>query len=167
MYYSCNEKLSHCIKCSNENICTECENKFKIEDNTCVEIVKDCDEYNADDSCKKCKIGFELIKGEETSCMKSEDLNALLNKHYYYEVLDEPKYFVKCSFKIPNCEECDGENSCLKCYNNNDDKKYGIIGDDKTKCEDLSTNKYFLDSQDNKYKLCHEKRVMWNLFNNK
>ena len=124
VYYSCNEKLSHCVKCSNENICTECENKFKIEDNTCVEIVKDCDEYNADDSCKKCKIGFELIKGEETSCMKSEDLNALLNKHYYYEVLDEPKYFVKCSFKIPNCEECDGENNCLKCYNNNDDKKY-------------------------------------------
>ena len=35
--------------------------------------------------------------------------------------------------------------------NNNNDKIYGIIGDDKTKCEDLSTNKYFLDSQDNKY----------------
>ena len=49
------------------------------------------------------------MKGEEISCMKSEDLNALLNKHYYYEVLDDPKYFVKCSFKIPNCEECDGE----------------------------------------------------------
>ena len=155
VYYPCKEKLSHCVKYSNGNICTECENKYKIENNVCAEIVKDCDEYNADDSCKRFKTGFELIKEEETSCMNSEDLNVQLNRHYYYEVPGDPNYYVKCSFQISNCEECDGENSCLKCFNNNNDIRYGIIGDDKTKCEDLSTNKYFLDTQDNKYKLCH------------
>ena len=38
IYYPCKEKLSHCIKCSNWNVCTECENKYKIKNNICAKI---------------------------------------------------------------------------------------------------------------------------------
>ena len=64
---------------------------------------------------KNCKNGFELIKGEETSCISSKEINIQLNKHYYYEIIGELNYYVKCSFKIPVWEECYGENNCLKC----------------------------------------------------
>ena len=158
IYYSCSNKMQHCVECSNANTCTKCEDNYEVDNNNkkiCKEIIQNCDEYNIDKSCKKCKTGFGLIKGKlgETSCMSITELNVLLSQKLYFTVSGEPTYYMICSEGVSNCLECEGENVCKKCIYNNE-KKYGIIGDDYSTCVDLSRNEYFLDSSDGKYKLC-------------
>ena len=158
IYYSCSNKMQHCVECSNGNTCTKCEDNYEVDNNNkkiCKEIIQNCDEYNIDKSCKKCKTGFGLIKGKlgETSCMSITELNVLLSQKLYFTVSGEPTYYMICSEGVSNCLECEGENVCKKCIYNNE-KKYGIIGDDYSTCIDLSRNEYFLDSSDGKYKLC-------------
>ena len=145
IHYPC---MENCDQCENENICTDCIPKYKIENNRCIEMVLNCDEYNPDNiSCKSCKPEFVLvINNIETSCKTLEELN-----NQYYKITGENgDYYVKCSEAINNCEECTSSTVCTKCMNN-----YGIINDDKTKCEDLS--KYYFDNIERIYKLCSTK----------
>lgn len=110
---------------------------------------------------QKSKNCFELIK-EEISCIQSEDLNDQLNKNYYYEAQSEENYNAKSSFKFPKCEECNGENDCLKFYNNNT-RIFGKFGDDKTECKDLATNEFFLIHKIINIKYIKNICSMWNL----
>ena len=153
IYYPCMNKIEHCVKCSNANTCTECDEKYTVDNNNkCKEIVQNCDEYNADKSCKKCKVNYGLVKGEETSCILLTELSSQVSQKYYYTEGSDPEYYVKCSYKIENCEKCEGENNCIKCINN-----YGIIENDHSQCRDISSNEYYFDSTIQTYKLCSAK----------
>ena len=153
VHYPCINKIEHCAKCSNANTCTECEEKYTVDNNNkCKEIVQNCDEYNADKSCKKCKVNYGLVKGEETSCILLTELSSQVSQKYYYTEGSDPQYYVKCSYKIENCEKCEGENNCIKCINN-----YGIIENDHSQCRDISSNEYYFDSTTQTYKPCSAK----------
>ena len=157
VYYPCNLKIQNCLECSDSNTCTRCVDNYKVENGICKEIVENCEIYNNDNSCKKCKTNFDLIKVEETSCMAHNELTTQYENKYYYLVSGDPDYYVKCSFQKENCEKCEGENNCIECINNHNDKQFAIINDDHTVCKDLTTNQYFFDSSDNKYKPCSDK----------
>ena len=144
VYYPC---IEHCDECDNGTTCKKCYVNYKIEGNICVPKVENCEEYNEDESCKKCIDGYGLLKGEETTC---KILSELENNFYFSKTDAEGNtYYIKCSYQIENCIECNSENNCLSCKTN-----FAIVNDIHNKCEDLSTNKYYLDSGDGKYKLC-------------
>ena len=73
-----------------------------------------------------------------------------MEEELYYLDNDINKY-VSCS-KISNCQKCTSGTYCKTCISN-----FAIIGDDHSRCEDLSTKKYYKDNNLNQYKLCSYK----------
>ena len=147
IFYPCSE---NCLTCQDKDTCLSCDTNYKIENGKCKEKVENCAQYEGE-KCSQCKTNYYLVKeGEETYCV--DDANE--GNYYYSETLGESTYYVKCSFKIPHCNKCLAENNCIECINNNKDERFAIINDNHISCEDLSTNKYYLDSVDGKYKEC-------------
>ena len=143
VFYPC---IEYCVECANGNTCITCITNYKVDENgKCVEKVKNCQVYDGN-SCQTCKEGFGLLKeGEETFC---EEIGKLQTNYYFYET----DHYIKCSYAISNCNKCESSINCIECENN-----FAIINDNHQRCEDLSTNKYYLDSEDGKYKLCSSK----------
>ena len=141
----------NCIKCNIDN-CLRCISHYHPENKFCVENVVNCLIYEDENNCKICKDGFDQVfkDDDKLSCINLN--NDEKNKIYYSENIDGRIYYKKCSKGISNCEECDSSNSCTKCKSG-----YNTIGNDKSKCEDLSTNKYYLDETEHIYKLCSNK----------
>ena len=148
IFYPCSD---NCLSCQDKNTCLECSTNYKIENGKCKEKVENCLQYDGD-KCTECKNDYFLVKeGEEiTYCVA----DANVGNYYYSETSGGSTYYIKCSFKIPHCNKCLAEDNCIECINNNNDERFAIIGDNHEECKDLSTNKYYLDSLDNKYKEC-------------
>jgi len=148
VYYPC---IEHCDQCENKDTCKVCVANYKVENNICVPRIPNCEEYNADETCKACSSGYVLVKEDdnEMSCVLLSELNL---DFYFTKNIGESTVYVKCSYQIPHCKSCNSDVYCMDCTDN-----YFIINDDHTKCEDLSSNKYYLDPQDSKYKLCSNK----------
>ena len=135
----------NCSQCDKNKNCINCAPHYKWLNVECVEKIANCKEYNDDESCKECKTGYIFVKsGDTISCENELDLDI---NQYYADTING--YYIKCSDKIDNCYSCSSENVCTKCMEN-----YAIIDDVSSKCEDLSTNKYYKDTEDDKYKLC-------------
>ena len=112
---------------------------------SCITVIPNCENCISEDKCVSCNNGFYLVKEDNgaISCKNIDNIN-----QYYKIIEDEVEYYKKCN--IENCNECNDINYCTKCNQN-----FAIIEDDHTKCEDLSTEKYYLDYTDSKYKLCN------------
>ena len=144
----------NCVKC-NANECLLCTKYYHPENKICVENVLNCDIYKDENYCKICKSGFDQVYNDDQdennlSCINLNDEEK--NKIYYQETIEGYIYYKKCSKSIDNCEECSSSNFCTKCK-----EGYDTIGNDKSKCEDLSTNKYYYDNDEQIYKLCSDK----------
>ena len=144
----------NCVKC-NVNKCLICAKYYHVENNICVENVLNCDTYKDENYCKICKSGFDQVYNDDVdenklSCIHLDDNEK--NKKYFSETIDGLIYYKKCSKGIQNCEECSSSNVCTKCIDG-----YSTIDNDKSHCENLSTNKYYYDSTAQVYKLCTEK----------
>ena len=170
-YFLCSESLTNCDICDNKDKCNSCKDNFIIDEDTnhcvdktlfdekkyylsdnsgsgkyksCTTVLQNCEKCTSANECISCKDGLYLVKGEDNtfSCKNIENINQ------YYKITEgDLEYYQKCS--IENCDECNAVNYCTKCNQN-----FAIIGDDHSKCENLSTEKYYLDKTDSKYKLC-------------
>ena len=148
IFYPCSDE--NCLRCQDKDTCLACDTKYKVVNGKCEEKIENCMTY-VGEICSECKADYSLVKeGEETYCVAT----ANLGNYYILETSGDSTYYVKCSSKISHCNKCQASNDCIECINNNNDERFAIIGDDHTKCEDLSTNKYYLDLLDNKYKVC-------------
>ena len=150
IYYPCTD--AQCTACQDKNTCTQCTTNYKLVNGKCEEKVANCALYEGD-ICTSCKDGFGKVKEDtEISCIEKDNL-----EDYYYTVTEGGDiYYKKCSYGVANCNKCTSETECTECINNKSDKQYAIIGDNNRVCEDLSTNKYYFDISDNKYKICRE-----------
>ena len=148
VYYPC---IEHCEQCDNKDTCKVCVNNYKVENNICVPRIPHCEEYNNDETCKTCSSGYVLVKEDENEilCVLESEIDSNL---YFTKNIGETTLYVKCSYQISHCKKCNSEDNCEECMD-----KYNIINDDHTKCEDLSSNKYYFDPQESKYKLCSSK----------
>ena len=143
VYYRC---IDNCRVCSNGNTCTTCISTFKpnSNQNQCIPAVENCQTYNDDGlTCQTCNTDYSLviISSTESSCM----LTSSIDNHYY----PDSDHYVKCSFTIPNCDTCRSGSNCISCLGNN-----AIVDDDHTGCKDLSSKKYYYDSEQEKYLSC-------------
>ena len=165
-YYECSKSLEHCLKCENKQTCIECITSYVVEENgICIPYslyseqlyyldngkyyscskIKNCEKCTSKDQCILCKYGFNLIKDNDNNIVCE---NIDISK--YYQITEgEIKYYSKCDEAIDNCDECSSSTYCTKCKNN-----FGIIEDDHTKCENLLDEKYYYNSDTNKYNLC-------------
>ena len=141
----------NCIKC-NVNKCLICVTYYHPENNICVANVLNCEAYEDENNCKICKSGFDQVFQEDNKLSCIILTNDEKNKIYYTENIDGHTYYKKCSKAINNCNECLSSTICTKCKDG-----FSTIGDDKSKCEDLSTNKYYYDSNEQIYKSCSNK----------
>ena len=140
----------YCSQCNKNKECVKCGTNYILKDKKCEERVKNCDLYNPDFTCKKCKNSYELVRkiDNEIICLKRSDLG-----NQYYPITEGDKtYYIKCSDTIENCFSCSSSSFCTKCLNN-----YAIINNDNTQCVDLSDRRYYFDDEENQYKLCSDK----------
>ena len=137
----------YCMYCGSNKICLKCKANYKIdeEDNkACVEKVPYCSNY-VNEECTNCESNYILVQDIQDDpfiCVHKD------NEKYYYPLDDEKTKFKKCDNDgIENCLECTVNTACEKCKNEL------VLVDDGTICGDLTTNEYFLDTDD-KYKSC-------------
>ena len=173
-YKLCSNSLSHCSKCENKNKCIECtpssdyylDNTGKCFDKNLYEeehlyykigdtniygscsIIENCEKCNSDTDCTSCKPGYHFILGED-NILKCQEINL---DYYYASTQDGKTYYIKCDKDIPHCDKCSASNHCTECSND-----FSIIEDDHTKCESLSSEKYYKETSSGKYRLCNKK----------
>ena len=95
--------------------------------------------------CDLCLDNYMLYKDEEICLSKTN-----LNKTFFY--LNET-HINKCSNIIEKCDECENNNTCIKCQ-----KEFYMINDDKHNCIDISTisiNDYYLNNDKTIYYSCN------------
>ena len=140
----CHKYCSHCDK---NKKCLKCPPNYKLENNECIEKISNCATYNNDEICTECKENYVLIKEDENlfNCL----LESSKGSQYFSETNNGITYYIKCSKKLENCFSCDSSTVCSNCDNN-----YGLVDGN---CVDLSSKKYYFDTNDSKYKLCSSK----------
>ena len=95
--------------------------------------------------CNSCKPNFFLEQSD--ICIS----DSFVTEQLYFLDNDINKY-VSCSSAISNCLKCTSNINCISCINN-----FATIGNDYSQCQDLSTKKYYLDSDTNLYQPCSNK----------
>ena len=138
-YYKCDGEgdnhIKNCIKCNYNDAlnCDQCVNDtYILLSNKCYKKIENCEEYNEDNSCKKCNTNFVFVENNKNECKNKEDLS---NKYYtedninYYSC-NKLTNCIKCHYnnKI-ECEECaDGftleEKNCKSKSKSNNDSKF-------------------------------------------
>ena len=171
-YYLCSLFLTHCNKCENKNQCIECDSSDYLLDNmgkcfsktlydehyyykigdtniygSC-STIQNCEKCNSVIDCISCKTNHYFVLGDDDKLTCQEiDLDC-----YYENNQGDKKYYTKCDKAIENCDKCSNSTYCTRCSSN-----FAIIEDDHTKCEDLSTEKYYKEISSGKYRLCSNK----------
>ena len=135
-YVSCSN-ISGCEKCISATKCILCSSNLNI---------SGCEKCISATKCILCSSNLFLVKEDENiDSLTCKDIN---ENQYYQVTEDDITFYKKCT--MSHCEECTALDHCTKCEDN-----YVIIeDDDHTVCEDLSTQKYYYDTQTTKYKLC-------------
>ena len=166
-YYKC---PNECTTCESETKCFGCNSPYLLtEDYTCIDPslftqklyyynnaiekyskctkIPNCYKCESGTECIICQGDYKLVLGDD-----SQITCQIINTAQYYETNTGTKtYYSKCSI-INKCDECSSNNYCTKCLPN-----YGIVDNDHTKCEDISGEKYYYDTELETYKLCSNK----------
>ena len=164
-YYLCSHSIPFCNTCdNNKDRCSSCLEGYDLVNNNdlCLKIsekkyyqdpdnnnyyficstsLNNCLTCDSKIKCNTCNEGYVLE--ESNICIPYSDVIAEL---YYLDNVNNK--YISCS-KLPNCQKCTTGTNCKTCNNN-----FAIIGDDRSKCEDLSTKKYYRDTDLNQYKPC-------------
>ena len=136
-----------CMQCKSKNDCTRCKPHYKYENNNCIYAIENCKDFEdiESDICKECDSGYILVENSNSERYCEDENNVGL----FYLFDSDLNLYKKCEDTIPNCKECnkDTEIKCSLCF-----EPFKLI-DDGTICGDLSTKKYYEDT-DGKYKSC-------------
>ena len=117
----CKIGIGQCIQVDENGSCTTCEDNYRLSNNKCYKEIDNCDIYEQDESCKKCKNGFAF---EENNKLECKDISSF-NINYYTK--DGGINYLKCDGegegKIKNCKICEYQNSnnqliCNECNEN-------------------------------------------------
>ena len=150
IYYKC---MEYCEECTNSISCTKCEEGIGYNYNKCINInIDNCDQYDSQGICNKCKNDFNFNGTNINFCIKKEKFG-----NNYYTKDNGISYFL-CTNEISNCDECEYNNNeqntkCNLCRNN------FALTEDENKClsdEEVLKNKLYYYIDYNKIKKCSE-----------
>ena len=143
VYYNCTE---FCEKC-NRVYCSKCDGIHKLnEDNkTCIDKVPNCQTYNDNFDCTKCKPNYYFIGDNRDECKT-------IDKRKYYTLDDGISYF-PCNTAIPHCDLCYNDNTkCTQC-----EKGYYFLEDDRVNCiNDKDLSEYYSEDKNISYYPCYK-----------
>ena len=179
-YYLCEEYLEGCEQCLNRNICTKCLNHFYFLEevkNKCFNLnlshyykegesyypcntsISNCDICTNKTICELCSKNFYFIENDWTRCITGKDLNK------YYSLNNGISYIL-CNNTLQNCDECNNNRICDKCFPN-----YYFIDNDRSKCyleKDITIKKTYYKYNDTFYQKCSDNILFCETcFNNK
>ena len=151
------KEISYCSKNSINNLIISIKIPEIYEINDCYEACSKCDEMgnSINHKCTKCNnLNQYYFKEDDESgnCFKESNI-----EDGYY--LDETeKIFKKCNDRCLTCktEGTTSSSNCIKC---NNDENYHFDNLKANHCvtyDELQDINYYLDENDDKYKLCHE-----------
>ena len=167
-YYLCEEYLSGCEQCINRNICTKCLNNFyflKEIKNQCFNLnlshyfkqgdsyypcnssIENCDICNNKSVCELCNKDYYFIENDRSQCVTGKNLDK------YYSLNDGISYIL-CNNTLQNCDECDNDKICNKCFSN-----FFYINNDRSKCfleKDIIINNTYYKYNETFYRKCSE-----------
>ena len=161
----CIKQTENCESYDNEGICSKCADNFAFEEDnrticidktnfenyytkdngisyhSCEKEIKNCLKcyYNEEQSkgkCYLCNTNFVLLETVDNNLCLDE---SVLNKTFYKI---NSTHIDKCSNAINNCNECDDENTCLKCEND-----FYMVNDDNKSCinaSNIQMDEYYL-----------------------
>ena len=173
IFRSCNQNNSHCSECSNERICTKCENGYNSitlcnqnliiciteneinnyqynQGNKCYNkcTVQNCEECpNNINECKKCSNNYTILNNNPNNCILKSSLGNTTFTN------DSGIHYYNCDTKISNCNICSNNGTiCNQCYSN-----FFFLDQDYTQCNEENNlintygNKIFKFDQYNYY----------------
>ena len=128
-YFQKNNVLYPCIKycnlCQSSYTCNTCD-KFHILNSNrtiCLDRIENCEIYNEDLTCKKCRKGNAFLREDRLHCYNN------LTKERYFSLDDGISYY-PCNTNISNCDICNNQSDrCSQCYNN-----FFFLEDNRTFC---------------------------------
>ena len=128
-YERCSKKLDNCLKCENENKCTQCVDGYFVYNGKCIKNIEGCLSHFYDGTIKEClecdeNKGYYCINKTKSICHKRDTPL----KPYYY-LLPEIDYncYNICDTLVENCLQCN-QTICYSCT-----QRY-IINDNGTYC---------------------------------
>ena len=169
-YYPCNNAIQYCDTCLNKQVCKSCSEPYdlvtvnNINNKLCIKLdekkyYQDSDNNNyyflcetSLSNCLTCDSKTKCNSCKDDFGIEEHDICISKSSPLYYLDSTINKY-VLCSSRISNCKSCTSSDYCVECNEN-----FAIIGTDHSKCEDLSTKKYYKDT-DNLYHQCSYKKV--------
>ena len=137
----CKINVDNCITVNNEGICLKCEDNYRISNSVCYKIIENCELYEIDERCKKCKEGYGFEENNRFSCKNIDEFEE------YYSV--DGISYLKCDGngegRIQNCKKCqyDEELICNECKTN-----YILKEEENNKCyskEIIKKEYYYID----------------------
>ena len=163
-YYSCSifNNAKNCLKCSNKEICDECQETYQLvndkklcvlptdeEDNLvyrdpntnylvyCSDSISECNKCQNGETCDECKENLALV--DSNKCLPEGEVTN--NEHYFKD--ETTNGYISCSI-INNCITCASSTVCTSCaqgynINNNICQKIGDDDDDDDDDNSLST----------------------------
>ena len=167
-YYPCNNAIQYCDTCLNKQVCKSCSEPYdlvtvnNINNKLCIKLdekkyYQDSDNNNyyflcetSLSNCLTCDSKTKCNSCKDDFGIEEHDICISKSSPLYYLDSTINKY-VLCSSRISNCKSCTSSDYCIECNEN-----FAIIGTDHSKCEDLSTKKYYKDT-DNLYHQCSYK----------
>ena len=174
---NCNYLIPNCKKCEkteDDKLCSECKTNFFIVNenyrdcidkndiipinqfylyegeyfycgNTKYNTIENCKECDSKNTCNLCKEGYTFIDSNKRECKKIDDLGDKYTIDTAYSTI-----YRKCNYFIANCVTCSSYDSCLSC-----ESQYSLFYD-KSKCVDITDNKYFKKESDGLYYPCNQ-----------
>ena len=129
---SCSSLTNDCDECQKDSSsssvkCTKCQDNFVLVNDMCYHEIINCQNYNTDEKCLKCKEEFAFEKDNRDNCKK---ISSYFQEYY---TKDEGLSYYKCDERetggIDNCKTCQYEGSELKCTQCKDEF---LLEDEKT-----------------------------------
>ena len=157
-YYPCNESITNCEKCFEEDMCYECNNNLKIiyqEQNIChsdnelknndslvqindtfymkcsdrISHCKTCEYNNNNLICTKCEDDYIYLNENKSMCINKDEMTP----EDEYIKINETNYFT-CDYQgVKNCIKCESLTLCNLCQ-----KDYAFSNNDYSRCHKKS-----------------------------
>ena len=119
--------IKNCNKCHFDEklICDECKENKYLYLSKCIQKIENCEDYDENEECTKCKNGFGFIEYNTSECTNIQYLEGYYTK-------DKGINYIKCdgegSNHIKNCLICEYDeqlicNKCIDKYDLKDDNK--------------------------------------------
>ena len=155
---TCSKTINNCEECQkmedNTIICTKCEDDYRLSNNMCYKSVENCLEYDTDEKCSKCKIGFAFKEDNREICE-----NRMYLEEYYSK--DNDISYYKCDDTdnggISNCNTCQFDYDSNKVICNKCSYDFVLKDSETDRCYQNSdfqgNNQYYYEDQ-NHVKTC-------------